>query len=133
MKNFIVEYIDRTPLRVFLINVEENVQDAMMWSWWDKVTRNRLNTYNVLIASQQVNYYRHPEIQDFNNTQMTQLILGAIESGRTGLFELGKRSIPSVSFTSIPEFFKYVGFDMLELKFKADSIAGQVDARIGRK
>lgn len=132
MKNFVVEYIDRTPLRVFLIDVDDTPLNDALWRIFDTTCAQRMNTHNVLIASRQVCYYRvSEEFTDdrLSNTQWTQIILSAIESGRTALNEEGKRTITSVSFTGIAEFFKHIGFSV-NGPFAPDSVAGQIDAQI---
>lgn len=133
MKHFVLEYVDSTPLRVFLIKLDEETDnDKSLLESFGLVCRNRMENFSYPQRSQQANYYRHPQIQNFNNSQMTQLILAALATSRVALSEPGKPTIPSVSFTDTASFLKYIGWDIQTKKFSPTSVAGMLDARMER-
>lgn len=133
MKHFVLEYVDNKPLRVFLIKLDEETDDdKRLLEFFGRICRNRMENFTYPQRTEQVNYYRHPQIQDFNNSQMTQLILAALETSRVALSEPGKPTIPSVSFTDVVSFFRYIGWDVHTEKFSPTSVAGMIDARMER-
>lgn len=133
MKHFILEYVDSTPLRVFLIKLDEETDnDKRLLESFGRVCRHRMANFSYPQRTEQVNYYRHPQIQDFNNSQMIQLVLAALATSRVALSEPGKPTIPSASFTDTESFFRHIGWDVRTEKFTPTSVAGQIDKRLER-
>lgn len=129
MKHYVVEYLDRTPLRVFTIDVEKTEQNTGMMN--SLIARMMLRINKCDNRDAHVNYFCQPEWPELKDRTLNLMIV-SLETGRQAPVEFGKPTIPHVLFADINCFCKHIGYNIHTDTFTPTSVAGMRDNQIGR-
>lgn len=134
MKHYVIEYIDRSPLRAFILDYDPTVSNENLLRPFITHANNRMNTGNALLASRQVNYYCQPNWiwadKEIPDNLMVHAMASSVGTIRADLFDPETSTVPIEKFTEVLDFLKYIGFDTNQHVFRARSRAGRIDRTI---